>query len=141
MAGKDPTKIAAKWRRNLSNAQTDMEDGARRVEVAPGQLAVKQKDKMRANLLEAIDSGRWERRTLAVSREDWIDDYVKKGIPRIASGATAGEPKMAEYMREALPVIEALQSKINALPSQTLDDSLQRVRVMMEGMRDFGRKR
>lgn len=136
-----PQEAANKWSRRLGAAGEDIRRGIERVSVAPGQQAAAQQPKMRARTLEAIDSGKWARNTAAVTLPDWKRAAIDKGVPRIASGATDAEPKMAAFMSELLPAVDAAVARVDAMPSTTLDDNIARMTTFVRQMADFKRTR
>lgn len=110
---KDPRRVAEKWKRNLSASTEDIRAGVDAVTEAPGMAAVRAQERMLRNLIEAINSGRWADAVGAVSLDEWKKAFKDVGIPRITSGATAGQPNMEAAMRELLPAIEAIQAELD----------------------------
>lgn len=125
---KDPSTVAAKWAANLSQAATSgaITAGIQGVTVAPGQAAARQKDVWAQNVAQAKD--RWAANTAAVSLQQWQADAVQKGVPRIATGATAAEPKMQAFMNKLLPFVNS--TKGNLPPRGTFAQNLQRANAM-----------
>ena len=80
--------------------------------VAPGQAAAKQKGVWVNNVTAAAD--KWATRVAAVPLSDWQQAMINKGVPRIATGATAAQPKMATFMGKLLPYIGAGQASLPA---------------------------
>lgn len=138
---KTGTQIASKWKTRLQGAGTEIKAGIDAVQVSPMEKAVKAKDKMRSNWLASVDNGKWEQNTLAVSLAEWKQRFIAVGIDRITSGATAGEPKMAAYMQEAIPVMNNLIAQIDAMPKQNIQDSINRAAAWMQGMKTFSDNR
>ncbi|GAJ10427.1 unnamed protein product, partial [marine sediment metagenome] len=54
-----PEQFVEKHARRTTAAIPDYVDGVNRVATAPGTEAAKKQAKMKANLLKAIDSGKW----------------------------------------------------------------------------------
>lgn len=109
---KDPNAVAAKWAQNLSASTTAITDGVNSVSVAPGQSAARQKAVWVQNTQAAAN--KWAINTAAVSLQEWQNDMLTKGIPRIASGATAAQPKMAAFMGKLLPYVASGQGQLPA---------------------------
>lgn len=137
MPGKDPFKVAQKWKRNVQAATVDIQEGVQRVTESPAQKAIAKKDKMRQNILASIDDGSWEKGLSKVTLEDWREAMIKKGIPRMAQGAESGAPKMEAYMSKALPYMDALSARIAAMPDLNLTDSIARATAWITGMAEF----
>lgn len=111
---KDPTAAAAKWASRLSQAASDgtLQAGVQGVTVAPGQAAARQKDTWAANVAAAKD--RWAANTAAVTLPDWQSAMVNKAIPRVSTGATAAQPKMAQFLTKLMPVINNAKQQLPA---------------------------
>lgn len=127
-------EIAEKWNRRLKGATEDIRTGIERVTEAPGKKAVAKKDKMVAHWQEAINDGRWEKRTGEVPLEEWKAKAINKGIARISSGADEGTPKAEKFFDVALPHIEAGQAKVKSMPDLTLEDNIARSGEMQRHM-------
>ena len=111
--------------------------GVDKVNTAPGQLAVKKQDKMRANILKSIDDGTWGRNTAAVSLEDWKSAMKNKGIPNISNGANLAVPKQTSFAAKLLPFQDSLAAKVKGMPDLTIEDSVQRAATFIRGMATF----
>lgn len=136
-----PAEAAGKWARRLGSATEDVRRGIERVSEAPGVAAGRQQAKMLQKTTEAITSGKWKRNTEAVTLQQWKEAAIEKGVPRISTGATAAEPKMAAFMAELLPFVDAAVAKVKAMPSVTLDDNIARMTSYVRTMAGFRRTR
>lgn len=108
---KDPTAVAQKWATNLAASTQAITDGVNAVTVAPGQSAARQKAVWVNNV--AASANKWATNVAAVPLSDWQAAMTTKGIPRVAGGATAAQPKMQAFMSKLLPYIA---SGTNSLP-------------------------
>lgn len=131
------SEIADKWRRRAEASAGDYEKGVDRVSESPTEKAAAKKDKFKANLLKAIDDGKWEKGLKAVSLSDWKDSVKAKGVPNYATGIRASESKMEKFMTELIPFQESLQAEIDRMPDITLSDSIARATKWIEGMAKF----
>lgn len=138
MARITPEEAAAKWSRNLGAATQDIQRGIERVTVAPGQKAAQQKGLWVQRVQASQD--KWARNVAAVGVEEWRQAAIQKGLPRIASGASAAEPKMAQFQREFLPHLDAGLSRLATMPKGSLQDSINRAAFMIQHNASF-RKR
>ena len=129
-----PDKVAAKWNRNLKNAIQDLKDGVDAVTEAPSAQAVAKQDKMRQNVVAAIDDGRWAAGLGKYTLAQWKQDMKTKAADRIPGGADAGQPAMREFMSVALPHIEAGLDKIKTMPDLTISDSKARAAAWIDHM-------
>lgn len=135
-----PQEAQVKYAKNLKNASADITAGVKRVTVAPGQQAAAKSDKMRANLVAAIDSGKWKQRVASVSLQEWQDKMLNKGVQRIAAGVDGAAAKSVDFFSQLFPFQEQLQGQIKAMPDLTLDDNINRMSSFIRGMSNFKRK-
>lgn len=128
-----PEQIAAKWATGLSGATQRITDGVNAVNVAPGQAAARQADVWAANTAAA--KTKWATNTGKVSLSDWQQAMITKGAPRIASGATAAQPKFAAFMTQLMPFIAT--QKASLPPRGNLDQNINRMTAFARGMATF----
>lgn len=140
MAKLSPTDAAAKWSNRLSNSTQDIANGINAVTVAPGQKAAAKSAKMKANLNAAIDSGKWAQRVSGVTLQQWKDAAINKGVPRIAGGAQAAQPKMTAFLSQLFPYQDSLKSSLASMPDVTPTDNENRMLTWMRGMSKFKQK-
>ncbi len=136
-----PTEIAEKWRRRAEAAASDYQKGVERVTESPTEKAAAKIDKFKANLMKAINDGKWEKGLKAVSLSDWKEAVAKKGVPNYATGIRASEGKMASFMSELVPFQETLQAEVERMPDITLADGIARATKWIEGMAKFKRSK
>src|SRR5487761_580458 len=111
MAMPTPADAAAKWAQGFGASGSRWQAGVQATTVAPGQAAARQKQLWATNTAASVD--RWASRTAAVTKEQWVEACTTKGLPRLASGATAGQPKYAAAMQTWFPYIE---TTVRSLP-------------------------
>ena len=129
-----PDKISEKWGRRMKNAIPDIQTGIDGVTESPMEKAAAKKEKMKANLIKAIDDGTWENRLKKVSLATWKENTKKKVGERMASGVDAGMDKRKEFDRWLAGRLNEKLPEIANMPDLTLEDSVNRVRAMMEHM-------
>ena len=137
MAKLTANELAQKWSTRLGQAIPDIEKGINSVTVSPTSQAAGKQAKMLANLTKAVNDGKWARGLNSVSLEDWKKAAISKGLPRIGQGATAAIPKMQAFAEKLLPFQASLQSKVNAMPDLTLQDSINKMVAWVNGMSTF----
>ena len=135
----NPEQFQEKHARNLKAAAEDMVAGAARVTVAPTELAAKKIDKMKANFVKAIESGKVERGLHRVTLEQWKTKYTDIGIPRVAAGIDGAKEKVIAFASELLPFEATLQSDVAKMPDLTITDSVARASKWIVGMSKFKR--
>lgn len=140
MAHLTPEQVAEKHARRLKGAVQDIQNGVNNVSVAPGKQAAAKAQKMKTNLVAAIDSGKWANRVGAVSLEDWKSKMLNKGVNRIAQGVDDAQGKITAFYAELLPFQAGIQSKIAAMPDLTLEDNLARMTTNAREMAKFKRR-
>lgn len=137
MARVTPQEYAEKWKRRLSGATEDIRRGVSKVTQSPGAAAAAAEDRMLAGVTDSVTSGRWARKVGAVTLEQWKTAATEKGIPRIASGATAAESKMARTAQTLLPAVDEAAAAARAMPKGTIEDSIARAGEYMRRMRAY----
>jgi hypothetical protein len=105
------TAAAQKWASNLGAATAAYTAGVQGVTVAPGQKAAAAQASYIARVTEKAPV--WAANVAAVGLGEWQTAAVQKGAPRLASGATAAQPKFTTFL-QALLTYEANQ--LGSLP-------------------------
>lgn len=133
MTSQTPDQIAAAWAQRLGSSTAKITAGVQAVTVAPGQAAARQKAVYLQNTQAAVD--KWASRTAAVPLATWQAAVTDKGIPRIATGATAAQPKFASFMGQLLPFV---QGAVAGLPPRgNLDQNIARMTAFSRKMATF----
>jgi len=132
-----PEEFAEKWSRRLKSATEDIRKGVEKLDKSPTELAIKKKEKLKQRLIEAIDSGRWERGLQRVTLEDWKRAMISKGLNRIPAGVDEATPKVAEFGKALLSHIEGGQKAIESMPDLTLEDNINRMVTFIRHMSKF----
>lgn len=134
----DPNTVAAKWASRLGAATQEITAGVNSVTVAPGQRAAAQVDTWLARVQAARD--KWVRNVSGVSLGSWQQAMIQKGVPRVAQGAQAAQPKMAAFMSQFLPHVEAGAAQVRNMPKTTIEDGIQRAIAQIRHNATFVRK-
>lgn len=123
----DPTAASKKWSNRLNQAANDgtIAAGVAAVTVAPGVAAARQADVWLQNLTAAKST--WQK-NVQVPLPEWQQAMTDKAIPRVGTGATAAEPKMAQFLTKLAPVVN--NAKNNLPPRGNFQQNLQRAVAM-----------
>lgn len=135
------SEIAEKWRRHAEGAVADYKKGVEKVSVSPTEKAANKQEKMKANLMKAIDEGKWAKGLRSVSLEDWKKITAEKGSANYGTGVRIAESKMEDFMAEVLPHIESGQRVIEGMADITLADSKARAVAWIDHMSKFKRSK
>lgn len=125
---------ARKWKTRLDGAIDEIRAGVDKVTEAPGVKAAAASDKMRARIIEAIDTGRWGAEVSKVTLPEWKAAMADKGIPRIRAGTEAALDEVTAFNKALYSHIEAGQSAIEGKPSLTLEDNIDRMVTFIRHM-------
>lgn len=128
-----PEQIAQAWAAGMSNSRQKMQDGINSVTVAPGQAAARQKGAYVAGVQASQD--KWATNVSRVSLSEWQQAMVGKGLDRIAGGATAAQPKVAQFMTKLIPYIAQVKGTLP--PRGGLDANITRMTQFVRGMSQF----
>lgn len=130
-------QFVKKWGDRLSGATEQIRDGVNKVSVAPGVLAAKKQDKMKANIVKAIDSGKWGKNVAAIPLEEWKTAIIEKGLSRLPSGVEGAKGKMSAFASKLLPYLSNIQASIKQMPDLTLQDNINRMVKQVTEMSKF----
>lgn len=130
----NPTDISEKWGRRTKNAVSDIQAAIGRVSESPMEKAASKQDKMLTNLQASVTSGKWARGLKAVSLEEWKTKTAKKVGERLPGGIDAAMDKRRQFDTYLVGQLNTVLPAIQKMPDLTMEDSLQRVRALMEHM-------
>lgn len=124
------TTLAQTWVNNLSAAGPRMQAGAQAVTTAPGQAAAAQQAVWLANVQASANL--WAQKVSAVPLQVWQQDFINKGIPRVATGAANAQQRFATVLAE---IIANERTIVNSLPARgTLDQNIARSAAFARAM-------
>lgn len=130
MAMPSPADAATKWAQNLGAAQTRYTDGVKSVTTAPNALAAAAADRYLSGVQQSMP--KYVANNQAVTLQSWIAATTGKGAQRLASGATAAQPKMAQVFTSLFPYISQVQSSLP--PRGDLEQNIARSAAFQRGM-------
>lgn len=141
MAKVDAAGFAEKWSRRLKGATTDIQNGIKRVTVAPGAKAAQQAQVMLANLTARVNDGSWARAVGGVSLQDWQTAALTKGASRITAGVDAASAKVQTMAGKLLTAVDGAVAVVNQHPRGSLEDNINRATTFMREMAKRAPKR
>lgn len=134
MARVSPTEFADKWGRRLKAAGPDIQNGIKRVQTAPGQLAAQQAQTMLTNLAARVNDGSWAKAVSRVSLADWQTAALTKGVGRIAAGVDAAQNKVAAMAGPLLQAVDAAVAETDRTPRGDVETNINRAVTFMRAM-------
>jgi len=135
-----PAEFREKHARRLKGSMEDMRIGIGAVTEAPGKKAAAKADKMKANLVRAVEDGTWARRVGAVTLEDWKGKMLEKGLSRIPQGIDAAASKVEDFAAQLLPHTDKVKEMVSKMPDLTLEDNISRASKAIREMAKFSKK-
>lgn len=137
-ARKTAQQVAQKWSTNLANATTSITNGVNAVTTAPTQLAAMQQTAYLTGIQHAVASGKWANALNNVTLADWKTAMLQKGVPRIATGATAAQPKVQQAFTPLLQFVYDTRDSVNAAnPRGTLQQNMARMNAFVQAMSTY----
>lgn len=130
----DANAISEKWARRTKAAVSDVQAGVMRVTESPAAKAVSKAAKMKQNLMKSIDDGTWAKRLGAVSVEEWKTKTAQKVGERLSGGVDGAQAKRQKFDTYLVNQLNGILPKIDSMPDMTIEDSVNRVRTLMEHM-------
>jgi len=108
----NPTTAAQNWVNGMSGASTKYSAGVTAVSTAPGQLASAKASFWASQVAQS--QAKFATNVAKVTLQAWQQAAINKGAPRLATGATAAQPKFQAFMTTFLPF---LSNTVNSLPA------------------------
>lgn len=132
-----PADVASRWSTGMANAGAKIQAGVEAVKTAPGMAAAANKQGYVAGVQSNVD--KWASRVAAVPLATWQQDFINKGLPRIATGAQNAEPKVTNFMNQFLPF---LRTTVASLPPRgTFAQNVQRMTAHVTAVHGFTYKK
>lgn len=132
--GLSPGDISQKWNNRMKGSVSDIQKGIDAVDVAPGEAAAAQQDKMLQKLTASVASGKWANAVRGVPLGEWKQKTKEKVAQRLAGGVDAAMPKRQRFDTYLTSTLNGVLPQIADMPSMTIEDSVNRVRALMEHM-------
>lgn len=133
----DAGAVASKWATRTSAAAQDYVDGVTSTDKDPTALAIAAIPRMRARVLESIDSGKVAAGLRRVGKQGWIAAVQAKGAANFSSGVQAAEGKVAAAFAPLLAFESNLQRQVQAMPANTDAEREAKMLAWVRGMRTY----
>ncbi len=127
-------ELTEKWGRRTKAAIPDIVAGIARVTESPMDKAADKAEKMKANLIAAIDDGTWAKRLKAVPLSLWKENTTKKVTERLGGGVDAAKAKHEKFAGWLIGRQDEISTTIKAMPDMTLEDNINRASTQMREM-------
>ena len=135
------SEAQVKHAKRLKASTEEIKAGVNATTEAPSGKAVAKQDKMRENLVAAIDDGTWAARLGRYTLANWKSDMINKGVGRISKGIDEAAPKTTAFFNALLPVAYGISDEVKGMPDMTLDDSVARAETAIRRMAEFKYKK
>lgn len=122
----DLATTVANWVGSAGRAQTRYSAGIQSSTKDQAGLAVAAQGKLLANVTQAISSGYWARRVQEKGTAYWKAQSLAKAS-NFGTGFAAGEQNFQQAMQTWLPITMANAATVKSMPSNTFQDSLNRM--------------
>lgn len=132
----DANAVYTKWSSRTSAAQQDYVTGVETTTKDPTALAIAAQPRMRANVIAAIDSGKWANKLRAKGKTGW-QDAVKAKANNFSNGVAAAQTAFVSAFGPLLTYENSLQQQVAALPNVTDTDRENRMLAWVRGMRQY----
>lgn len=133
---KTAAQVAQKWSTNLQQAVPSVTQGVNAVTTSPGVIAANNPQGYLAGVQANV--AKWQRKTGAVTLQDWKTAMTQKGIPHMQQGAAQAQQKVQTAMAPVLDAVYNLRDQINSsMPRGTLQQNLARMNAMVNGMAQY----
>lgn len=113
----DPTVAAQNWAAALGQAGNKIQQGVQAVTEAPGVKAARNANGYLNGVQQNV--AKWQRKVAAVSLGDWAQATITKGVPRIAQGAQAAQPKFQAALQPLFQYMASGLSQIENMPNDS----------------------
>lgn len=133
----DPGTVAKKWATNLGNSVQQISNSVNAVSVNPAQQAANAVQTWQTKMAQQSTAAKWVKGLGRVTLQSWQQAMQQKGIPRIGPGAQAAIPKFTQFLTAFLPYEANITQQVRAMPKGTLQDSINRMTQMVQGLSQF----
>jgi len=127
-------QITDKWMNNTKGGVNNYKIGIDNVTESPTEKAAQKADKYLAGVQESVLKGKFQAGLRAVTLQDWKTKAKDKGAGRIGAGVDGAKDKHLKFSNYLVTTLNGVLPEINNMPDMNLEDSVARVRKLMEHM-------
>lgn len=125
-----PQQASQKWVDRMSSSTTAITDGVNAVTTAPGAAAAARADYWLQQV--TASKAKYQTNVAKVTLDEWKNKMITVGIPRVATGASANQQKMTDFLTKFLPYLAQGVAQVKAMPKNSLADSIARATKMIQ---------
>lgn len=137
MALPSSQQVAQKWAQRAGAAAQDYVNGAQQTDKDPTALAIQAIPRMRARVLEAIDTGKVAAGLRRSGKQGWLEGITSKGASNYSSGVSAAQGKVEQAFASLLSFEASLLTRVQAMPANTDAERDARALAWIQGMRGY----
>ncbi len=135
----DATKVMERWSANTARSAPKYKDGVDAVTESPGETAANHISDYELGVMEALRSGKTERRMRAVSLVDWKRAATGRGATNLVTAANSADVKdhVRTALAQILPFTAEVKATVRRMPKGTREDRKARMLKAFEMMSGF----
>lgn len=137
MALPSSQQVAQKWAQRAGAAAQDYVNGAQQTDKDPTALAIQAIPRMRARVIESIDSGKVAAGLRRSGKQGWLEGITTKGASNYSSGVSAAQGKVEQAFASLLSFEASLLTRVQAMPANTDAERDARALAWIQGMRGY----
>lgn len=134
MAIADAQTVLAKYKQRATAAASDYVTGAQTTTKDPTQLAIAAIPRMRAQIINAIDTGVVANGLRRAGKQGWLDGVINKGSQNYTTGVQNSDAKFLAAFGPLLQYEAQLQQQIDNMPNVTDADRKARMNAWFDGL-------
>lgn len=131
----NPQAGADKWATAMASAGPAYTAGVQGVTTAPGIKAAQSSAKYLARVQANV--AKFEKNVGSVSLGAWQQAAEVKGAPRLGTGASAAKPKFVAFNTAFYTYLKNGKAQIDAMPTDTIDQSIAKAVAQMNYNHNF----
>lgn len=133
-----PASRSEKWARRTGQSGQDWADGVKNTTEAPGAAAAAKADAWQAKLSDPATKDKFKRNVAAVPLQEW-KDKTSSAQGQFTAGAAKAQDKMLRHQQAVEAHMEAGLRQLANMPSNTLEDKINRQAFWTRHMASYKR--